>query len=132
MAKNVTRWSPDTCDCVIEYEWDTDAPPESLVLNFRNLVKSCPYHSSLSGEEIFQEVTSENTRKNMVFAEAQKILPSLTDEKGDPKTEDYNWSFDEKRKLKVGFLNISVKPAEKAQLKAACDTKFGAGKVEVI
>ena len=29
MAKHLTRWRPDTCGCVIEYEWDSDRPEEA-------------------------------------------------------------------------------------------------------
>jgi hypothetical protein len=120
-----TKWSPDTCECVFEYEWDDSQGEGDRTHIFKRAVKLCEHHEALAIEEAYTEVFSENTRKNMVFAEAQGMFPSLT-------TSDYNWSFDAQRKLKVGFLNIQMDEEEKGELQDIFNSKFGEGKVEII
>ncbi len=119
----VTRWSPDTCGCVLEYEWDDTIPQEQRVHKFSKAINLCTYHKALAGKA-YDAVVAENTSKNIVFGKAQEIKPSLT-------VEDYTWSFDDKRKLKVGFLG-KLTAAEKAQLKTTIDSELGVDKVEVI
>jgi len=123
--KRITRWSPDTCSCILEYEWDDAEDAGSRQHTLKAVLQKCPNHISLSDAGIYNEVISENTRKNGVFAETQKVFPSLT-------TDDYNWSLDDKRKLKVGFLNLSMNAMEKQQLITALENRFGKEKVEVI
>ncbi len=118
----VTRWSPDTCGCVLEYEWDDAQDENTRQVMFKRVVKRCSSHSLLSGVDVYNEVVSENTRKNIVLAEAQKVFPELI-------PENYNWSFDKDRKLKVGFLGVAI---DKKQLQDLTDSKFGKNKVEVI
>jgi len=117
----VTRWSPDTCDCVLEYEWDDAQNENERVHTFKGAIQLCNHHKTLA--KPYDKVISENTRKNMVFAEAQKLFPELT-------PGDYNWSFDDQRKLKAGFLKVNM--MQKKQLQDSCDSRLGKGKVEVI
>jgi hypothetical protein len=64
-----TRWSPDTCDCVIEYNID-----ETGNTTFKNTVKTCPAHSKHHGKtDHFSVVLEENQRKNKTLAEAAEI-----------------------------------------------------------
>lgn len=133
MALQVTRWSPDTCGCILEYEWNDTQPADTRVHSFKNAIHLCEYHlpfaimkeKPLLGQGAYDEVISENTRKNVVFADVQILFPSLM-------PENYNWSFDTQRKLKVGFLGISIISAQKKSLQDAFDAKFGKNKVEVI
>jgi len=120
----VTRWRPDTCDCIFEYEWDDTQSQDARTHSFKKAVQLCEHHQTLLATKAYDEVISENSRKNTVFTLAQEI-------KSDIALEDYTWSFDKIRKLKVGFLG-KLKGAEKAQLKTLCSTRFEAGKIEVI
>lgn len=43
MAKHLTRWRPDTCGCVIEYEWDSDDAEETRV-HTPVKIDACPDH----------------------------------------------------------------------------------------
>lgn len=120
----VTRWSPDTCGCVLEYEWDDAHNENTRTHSFKRAVKLCEHHKALEATKAYDEVVSENTRKNIAFGEAQKVNPDIT-------LDDYTWAFDKDRKLKVGFLG-KLKAGEKQGLQTLCNSKFGAGKVEVI
>lgn len=119
-----TRWSPDTCDCILEYEWDDTKPESERTHSFKRVVQLCEHHETLSGIEAYNEVCSENTRKNQTFGLAREVKPEL-------ELEDYTWSFDANRKLKVGFLG-KLNATEKAAVQAKLDEKFGIGKAEVI
>ncbi|MBA7697332.1 hypothetical protein ES703_105997 [subsurface metagenome] len=120
----VTRWSPDTCGCILEYEWDDTLEASARTHSFKKAVKLCEHHKALLGAKAFDQVMSENTRKNTVLGEIQKIKPDIT-------LEDYTWSFDANRKLKVGFLG-KLKAGEKSSLQSLCDNEFGVNKIEVI
>jgi len=123
--KQVTRWSPDSCGCVLEYEWDDAVPATARTHTFKTVVKKCSSHSALTDKDIYNQVLSENTRKNKVFGIAQQFLPEI-------KSENYNWSFDDKRILKVGFIDIPVSGEQMNQIRNAIQQEIVVGAVEVI
>lgn len=119
-----TRWSPDTCDCVLEYEWDDALSENERVHNFKGATHLCEHHKALVAAEAYGQVLSENTRKNQAFGLAKEVKPEL-------ELEDYTWSFDANRKLKAGFLG-KLNATEKAAVQAKFDEEFGIDKAEVI
>jgi len=123
--KKTTRWSPDTCGCTLEYEWDDAEPEELRTHNFKQTINRCSSHDSLTGQNLYIQVLSENTRKNKVLAIAQQVNSEI-------KNDGYNWSFDTNRVLKISFLNIPISPAQKAQILNLIEQELGQGLVEVI
>lgn len=130
---NITRWSPDTCDCVLEYEWDTEQPEDQRTHTPRPPVKICDDHRSHPKTEVHGKVHEENTRKNKVLDEIAKALPThaKVDENGNsnPDLDKISWSFDVGRKLKIDLKGAKVK--DKTDVKAVLDTKF-LNKVDII
>lgn len=128
-----TQWSPDTCGCILEYSWDDTQDENIRVHKFSKVIVLCDYHKTLAPNNAYDQVLSENTRKNMVWG----IIEDLKTKAGEKDAiqtitiEDYTWSFDASRKLKVGFLG-KLKAGEKSELQSLCNTKFGVNKVEVI
>ena len=125
--KQVTCWSPDTCSCILEYEWDDALEGDARTHSFKKAIQLCEHHKALAAGNAYNAVLSENTRKNQAFGLAKKVKPNL-----EPSS--YTWSFEgtgADRKFKVGFLG-KLQPEEVASLQAQCNTKFGTGKVEVI
>ena len=120
----VTRWSPDTCNCVFEYEWDDAQKEDVRIHTFKDAIQLCEHHKILPGIEAYDGVMAENTTKNITLGIALKAKPDLT-------IDEYTWSFDANRKLKVGFLG-KLSTGERSTLQSMCDSKFGAGKVEVV
>lgn len=55
----VTRWHPDTCGCVIDYEWDTETTAETRV-HTPVSIQACEHHQV----NTWDEVRAENKRKN--------------------------------------------------------------------
>jgi len=45
MSKRITRWNPDSCECVIEYSWD-DSDPAGVVFTAEKIVP-CSAHTLL-------------------------------------------------------------------------------------
>lgn len=105
----MTTWYPDTCGCVLTYEGD---------VIYRETVVRCPAHVSLVGPPLFNTVLEENQRKNQALAIAQGVSPAI-------RAEDYQWSFDAQRRLRVGFRGLA--PGPRAAVQAALDTKLGPG-----
>ena len=40
MTVKTTRWSPDTCGCVLEYSWDDALPQEARVHVYADTVRT--------------------------------------------------------------------------------------------
>lgn len=60
MAIKRTTWHPDTCGCVIEYEWDEAAPHQSRVHTGVRAVP-CALHAHLgNAHAIYQAVVTHN------------------------------------------------------------------------
>ena len=61
----VTRWSPDTCGCILEYEWDDTKNESERTHTLKNIIKKCPAHHD--EPIVFNTVLDENKRKNTAF-----------------------------------------------------------------
>jgi hypothetical protein len=102
-----TRWSPDTCDCVIDYEWDTDAPLGERV---HTAVASTPCHLHRTLPDhvaIHAAVMAENVGKN-------RLIRKVADVTGvDPTA--VAWVFDDERRLIVDVPG-GLSPEHRAEL----------------
>lgn len=119
----VTRWSPDTCGCKIEYEWDTELDGLQRVHTWVNTVRTCAAHTAHSGPPLYVVVHEENTRKNWMLGILEASFPEMP--KGG---EQYAWSFDADRVLHVQ-LPKGTTGTQRNQMKAAADIQFGPGLV---
>lgn len=90
--KKITRWSPDTCGCVIDYEWDTDVPAEERVHTTVHTVQ-CEHHKGVSHKECHAFVLAENQKKNKVV----NLIAAATG----VEAHTVSFKFDSKRKLKI-------------------------------
>ncbi len=127
--KNITRWSPDTCGCVLEYEWDTEASNDDREHTFVSMVKVCPDHEGLDKDHIhYGHVVAENTTKNRVHTALHERIPRLQKTKMmedgrasaqlDPEIE-FKWRFEGKganRELVVDIEGGNLTKEEKALL----------------
>jgi len=113
-----TRWHPDTCECVLEY----DNIINDQVINPK-VIKKCSAHTSHSNDKVFDIVSNENRRKNFTLWEAQQIDPAI-------KIDDYHWRFDNERVLHIDFKN-PITPTRKISLQGRLNTRFGMNKTIV-
>ena len=74
---------------------------------------------------MYQAVTEENSRKNLVFDLLQQALPGLL-------PDNYAWAFDANRRLRVKILGRPVTAGQMATIHATCSIRFGPGKVVVV
>lgn len=114
---NETTWSPDTCGCVIVYEWDDSLPSEERIHTFKRADKVCAAHLSGSPNKM-AVVLEENQRKNIVFGEIKKINTDL-------KPEEFHFRFNDQRKL------IVSSPGLEKSNEGALEVKVGGDKVDV-
>lgn len=138
-------WSPDTCKCKVEEQWDPDKLNTPFTMT--QVLKKCAEHITVSDSElygvIYANTDSEQKRKNLI---EKQLLENesfgIAEEKKNPDGSSYkvfkdgityNWSFVGEGKDRI--LNVEVKgvdfTANKDILKTFCDTAFKIGKVEV-
>lgn len=143
MAIKTTRWSPDTCDCVLEYTWDTNDSADNRTHTIATVVP-CPQHTGLSNTNIFNAVNSENSRKNRFRKAVLDQFSSVLGEEVEgtdgiihldwKKGIDLIWRFEgtgETRVLYVSVSGYSLNVNQKNQAQAYADSTFGVGKVVV-
>lgn len=121
----ITTWHPDTCECVMEYSWDTEVSEDERTHSFANAVKVCKAHQG-EGAQAYEKVKEENPRKNNALNEVIKALPTFakTDAEGNktPDLDKIAWSFDADRNLVIDLKG--VKKADKDAVKAVMATKL--------
>lgn len=131
MKINTTRWKPDTCGCVFEYDWDADLPESERVHTLSNIVKGCGSHADHSGSAKMEAVLEENQRKNQSFGiimDSDEAFVS-TDTEGNrtPNLKKLHWSWDSNRNLLITADGITTN--SKNTIQAALNTQFGSGKI---
>jgi len=78
MALQVTRWYPDTCDCVIDFQWDDTQTEATRTHSVKAIVKRCGAHRQIPDDkQHFSTVLEENQRKNKVIAQAALLKANL-------------------------------------------------------
>jgi hypothetical protein len=122
--RQVTQWSPDTCGCILKYEWDDTVPAEQRSHTVVEVVKKCKAHEKETKiTDCYTKVKAENQLKNITLKQILDDLPadlkktvvnsdgvSVDDYKKEP-----TWSFDEDRKLHVKIEGL------KEEDKLACE-----------
>lgn len=112
------RWKPDTCECVLEYEFDADAPEDQRIHTPKAAGQKCVFHASLPNHVAhYDGILAENRKKNIALQALIESLPAseMIEEqdfegnvKRRPKFEP-KFSFDADRKLKF-TVHASAKP----------------------
>ncbi len=125
MPVNITRWSPDTCGCILEYSWDSSVPVENRVHSPEKIVEACPDHQGHNIEDHHSIVVGESQMKNRVMGHLFDFVPDhhkkpIFNEKGEISSHTYikepKWHFDKNRKLHVKMHEeISEKSKNDAQ-----------------
>lgn len=136
-----TTWHPDTCDCIIEYTWDTEESEEVRTHDYKRVTRACAVHAGLvDGKKIHDEVKDENFRKNMVLHEVTSKHASLRNEILDddgnvtghvPNENAVGWRFDENRKLIVSIKGERLNSGQKKTLKDDVAKKFDSQKFDI-
>ncbi len=124
MALQVTRWYPDTCDCIIDYEWDVAQPEATRTHTVKAIIKRCAAHRGIRDDsQHFSTVLEENVRKNQVVNRALALKANLN-------IPAVLFSFDERRALHIVF-GSHLSDTDKSSIQAWCDSAIGKGQVIV-
>ncbi|MEK7180615.1 MAG: hypothetical protein AAB706_04015 [Patescibacteria group bacterium] len=95
MTIQKTLWSPDTCGCQIEYQWDDAVPQDQRTHTISSIVKSCPIHTHhIDKSAHFGDVLSENQSKNKAIGLLIKIFKKL-----DGGDSEIKWRFEIDRSI---------------------------------
>jgi len=138
MATKVTRWSPDTCDCVIEYSWDDSVPEDQRVHTLSNYVNKCAAHSALSTDtDRWNAVFEENPRKNiahqLILDNAPTAMYDLVNSNRVLKSGiaiNLSWSGTApNRVLTISYTGITLTTNQRNTIQTFLNNRFGVGKV---
>lgn len=128
-----TRWYPDTCGCILEYQWDTDESVETRKHTFTKISNNCECHIGLTPQDIYTQVTSENQMKNKAYDLVLQKVSSCTVLNEDGKKildqSKVSYSFDASRKLNLVLVGATA--TQITNLKTALNSSIGTGKVTV-
>lgn len=132
---NITRWSPDTCNCVIEYSWDAETSEDDRVHRFHQVVEQCEEHAGIEKhQDVHSHVLAENQTKNRVegsvFDHVSRLKHKTVDPQGNVQivlhpSVQHVWKFvgkDSDRHLESTFLNANFTSDEVAKLKSVIST----------
>lgn len=90
-----TIWSPDTCDCQIEYQWDDAVSEEKRTHTASRIIRACAIHQvHTDKDEHFDDVLQENQSKNQAIAVLFKTIGKI-----DGGEKDVRWRFDADRNV---------------------------------
>lgn len=115
----VTRWSPDTCPCVIEYEWNPALPSDQRVHTWFATIVACPAHPEIEAAHL-AAVLEENQRKNI----SQGIARDVTSRDD---VVPITWTYTALRRLDLQFPDLN--DADRILVQDACNLRFGLDKV---
>lgn len=128
---SITRnlWSPDTCACQIEYEFDADVDGLTRTHTYVRTVRTCAAHSGLASLSTHLDtVLDRNRRKNLTYAQLLTVLATVT-----PEQFAGLWSYDAAQNLlTVNGTAAGLTAAQRNNLQTKCNTQFGSGRVTVI
>jgi len=136
MVINTTKWSPDTCSCVIDYSWDNSVPADQRTHTLSSISK-CSFHNSLSDIAAYNTVTEENPRKNIAYQlildNGPAALSDLIDGTRQLKagiTINLTWSGTApNRVVTISYTGITLTTNQKNSIQTFLNNRFGAGKV---
>lgn len=103
----MTRWYPDTCSCVIDYDDN---------INVTSVIVKCPKHSGTANDaHHLSIVLSHNRSKNAVLSAAIEVLGSVA-------AESISVEYDEADDLVISGVKLSIPQQELLKAKAAVDS----------
>lgn len=122
----LTKWSPDTCSCIIIYEWDKDLEPPERTHIIKEIVHACEAHEILSDPDIWTYVFRENTRKNISIDEICTYLE--TDYQKLLEQFQFTWRFEGEGDSRILYVSLpTLGPQQKIIAQRRIDDVVGEG-----
>ncbi|OGM58421.1 hypothetical protein A3A75_00595 [Candidatus Woesebacteria bacterium RIFCSPLOWO2_01_FULL_39_10] len=67
MTVRITKWAPDTCECIVEYSWDDSVSEKQRVHTFVRIVRKGPEHAHLSDKAAYEAMLDENLSRGRLL-----------------------------------------------------------------
>ena|SRR5215216_381079 len=146
MAIQTTTWSPDTCDCELQYSWDDAEPEDTRVHSISFVNRSCNSHRNLlpNAAVTYSCVLDENSKKNKSLQTALENAPNqladvFTGEDGNTYYQlknniifSYNFTGTApNRILNVTFVGATLTNQQKNTIQNKLNQIFGTGNVVI-
>ena len=142
MAIKTTRWSPDTCGCSIDYQWDDSLPQDQITVTPVGVPTKCAVHNVLGTvPTVFNAVKEENGRKNTTRSLILDNGPSTLFDTAPDGTREFkngiemSWSWSgtaPNRVITVTVTGITLTNPQKNAIRNILTNRFGAGKVVLV
>lgn len=135
MSIKTTTWSPDTCECKIEYQWDDTMPESNRVHTGSVIVNKCQRHDGNNPNNHYAQVLADNRLKNNSLKVLAENYSELTEEKFGEIVIDLNkvlWFLNLSRVLELTISESSFDSAKKAQALALIEAEVGESERVVI
>lgn len=141
MSIKRTTWGPDTCDCIVEYEWDDAIAQGSRTHTISNIINKCPAHTSLStNTDVWNALNDENPRKNaargLLLENGPTSLYDVIDATNGTREFKngitFNWSWTGSgaaRTLTITVTGITLTTQQRNTVQTVLNNRFGSGKV---
>ena len=129
-----TRWSPDTCECILRVR--INLFPPGLIYDFPDdytllqILQQCPVHTGLSAPATYAAVREEISRKSRMWAIVEAVAAPADEAARRKLLDNFLWSWGPGRRLDVGLPTLT--PAQRGQARAEANARFGPGKVQVL
>jgi len=142
MVINTTRYSPDTCECVLEYTWDNSTTEANRTHTLKQFVNVCLAHQILStDQDKWNTVFEENPRKNNALQTILNNSPTtalydiINGARQLKQSLGLNFSWSgtaPDRVLTLNITGISLTTNQKNQIQTFLNNRFGVGKVLIV
>ena len=137
MCRN--QWKPDTCGCVVEFEFDADLPGETRKHKLVVVKTACPAHSDLSThinkvlEDNVIHFHKENQRKNLALDTLATELGIPSDNTRWEKLQAYldRWYYDTATPRVLHIVAKGLTTQQKNRAQSAANSAFGVGLIVI-
>lgn len=121
-----TIWRPDTCNSVIEFQWDDSVPAEQRQISLSRVISKCPLYANMTDEEMFQAVLSDNQKKNIAVEAVKSVLLQERSQKnlGESKEakldveQEIKFKYNKARELEIEVASVTDKNSLEADLRS--------------
>lgn len=140
MTIQVRTWRPDTCECVINQQYDDAANP--IVLSIHSVISRCSQHTNLTNDvDLYNVVNDENPRKNYALGHILDNAPtsffdinedgSRTFKKGITASWNYTGEVGN-RVLTITVTGITLTTNQKNAIQTKLNERFGISNVVIV
>ena len=141
MTTKITRFSPDTCECVIEYSWDSESTEANRTHTLSNYVNKCSAHQGLATDQdrwnaVFEENPRKNIARKLLLDNAPTAVFDIIYGNREFKSGisfNFSWSGTApNRTLTISLTGVTLTNQQRNTIQNALNNRFGNGVVTIV